>query len=335
MTSAAGRATIGEYLGSHPYGRDFLGQFSTPLDPGESLASWAASVPEGELSERGLERGGLVPHLERLARTMEARRLLAARRIGSITVLGGRDKSGRPEDLDLVLRPGEIVCIVGPTGSGKSRFLSDIECMAQRDTPTGRQVLVDGLAPDREARFSLERKLVAQISQNMNFVVDLPAGEFARLHALSRMVESPESAAVRVVERANELAGERFSAATPVTQLSGGQSRALMIADVAVLGSSPVVLIDEIENAGVDRRKALDLLVGEEKIVLISTHDPLLALMGGRRLVVENGGVAAVISGSPAERANLEILSELDRKLSHLRHRIREGGTVEEPLRFG
>lgn len=52
---------------------------------------------------------------------------------------------------------------------------------------------------------------------------------------------------------------------TAVTALSGGQSRALMIADTALLSSSPIVLIDEIENAGVDRKKALELLVRKEK----------------------------------------------------------------------
>ena len=41
-----------------------------------------------------------------------------------------------------------------------------------------------------------------------------------------------------------------------------------MIADTAILSSSPIVLIDEIENAGIDREKALELLVSEDKIVL-------------------------------------------------------------------
>ncbi len=64
---------------------------------------------------------------------------------------------------------------------------------------------------------------------------------------------------------ANKLAGESFELDTPITSLSGGQSRALMIADTAILSESPIVLIDEIENAGIDRKKALKLLVKEEK----------------------------------------------------------------------
>ena len=88
-----------------------------------------------------------------------------------------------------------------------------------------------------------------------------------------------------------KLAGENFAPETAVTALSGGQSRALMIADTAVLSSSPIVLIDEIENAGIDRKKALDLLISQDKIVLMATHDPLLALMADKRIVIKNGGI--------------------------------------------
>ena len=72
-------------------------------------------------------------------------------------------------------------------------------------------------------------------------------------------------AARDVIACANDLAGERFSADVSLTQLSGGQTRALMIADIALLSASPIVLIDEIENAGIDRKRSLDLLDREGK----------------------------------------------------------------------
>ena len=120
---------------------------------------------------------------------------------------------------------------------------------------------------------------------------------------------------------------------TPVTQLSGGQSRALMIADTALLSPLPIVLIDEIENAGVDRKKALDLLVKEEKIVLMSTHDPLLALMGDKRVVIRNGGIADILMTSTAERANLKELEWIDSKMTELKNLIRAGGAIEFDMR--
>ncbi|PLX90340.1 MAG: ABC transporter, partial [Desulfuromonas sp.] len=211
----------------------------------------------------------------------------------------------------------------------KSRLLADIEWVAQGDTPTGRQILINGAVPDPTWRFSTEHKLVAQLSQNMNFVMDLSVEEFIRIHAESRFVPDSATKVEKIIAQANELAGEPFDGDTPITSLSGGQSRALMIADTAILSQSPIVLIDEIENAGIDRKKALALLVREEKIVLMATHDPILALMGQRRLVIRHGGVAKIIGTSEQERANLKQLEQLDQQLMALRHRIRQGDTLE------
>ncbi len=252
-------------------------------------------------------------------------------KVREITITGGRAKDGSDEPVrELTVRVGEVVCIVGPTGSGKSRLLADIEWVARGDTPTGRHVTLNGEVPGDKWRFSSEHKLVAQLSQNMNFVMDLTVEEFLALHAESRQVGDPEEKIRRIWEWANDLAGEPFALDTPVTSLSGGQSRALMIADTAVLSASPVVLIDEIENAGIDRQQALEILIREEKIVLMATHDPILALMGDRRVIIENGAMMKVIEPSEQERANLDELRALDEKLMGLRHRLRMGERLDE-----
>ncbi|MBB5020888.1 ATP-binding cassette domain-containing protein [Desulfurispira natronophila] len=250
--------------------------------------------------------------------------------VESLTILGGRNKQGEDENITLELNRGDVISIVGPTGSGKSRLLADIEWMARRDTPTGRGILVNGSDPDPSWRFSIEHKLVAQLSQNMNFVMDLTVEEFVDMHAESRLVPERENVIQRIMKEANSLAGEPFTSDTPVTSLSGGQSRALMIADTAFLSRSPIVLIDEIENAGIDRQKALDLLVREEKIVLIATHDPILALMAPRRIVIRNGGIVKVVETSTVERKNLHYLQALDNKMLRLRNRVRQGERIED-----
>ncbi|MDR3301508.1 MAG: ATP-binding cassette domain-containing protein [Spirochaetaceae bacterium] len=253
--------------------------------------------------------------------------------MNSITILGGRDKEGRAEELDFTCKRGEIVCIVGPTGAGKSRFLEDIECFAQGDTPTGRRVLVDGAAPPEETRFESEKKLVSCLSQNMNFVMDLSVREFLAMHAEARGIQAggveDDSFIRRIAAAANALTGEAFELDTPVTRLSGGQSRALMIADTAMLSPSPVVLIDELENAGVDREAALNLLVSGEKIIIISTHDPAIALLGGRRLCIRGGAVRGVFTTGEAERANAKIIAALNGRLLELRRLLREGKTLD------
>jgi ABC-type lipoprotein export system ATPase subunit len=248
--------------------------------------------------------------------------------VRSLTVLAGVAKSGERERESLSVEAGEILCVVGPTGSGKSRLLGDIECLAQGDTPSGRRVLIDDAEPKPEWRYAAHRKLVAQVSQNMNFVVDLSVGDFIAMHAECRQVSNVNHAVREVIACANDLAGEKFGARASLTELSGGQTRALMIADTALVSASPVVLIDEIENAGIDRRRALDLLASRDKIVIISTHDPILALMGDRRAVIRNGAVAALLSTTPEERAHLARLQEIDAAMMNIRHALRMGERI-------
>lgn len=251
-------------------------------------------------------------------------------KVKSLTILPGHNKSLEKEDYDaLTIEQGEIVAIVGPTGSGKSRLLADIEWTADNDTPTGRRILINEEKPDKKWRFSSGNKLVAQLSQNMNFVMDLSVSEFIELHAASRLIDNVDDIVTKIIDEANRLAGESFSLDTPITSLSGGQSRALMIADTAILSESPIVLIDEIENAGIDRKQALKLLVKEEKIVLMATHDPILALMADKRIIIRNGGIDNILETSDDERAMLHKLETVDRYLMDKRQQLRHGQSLQ------
>lgn len=320
-----------ELVRQTPFLEDFFASLGLALPAGElSPADYFTSLDTELLEDLGLDRRELTDRFLTFMELLENLKAEDISHIESVTIRGGHDKNGRPEEFELTVKPGEVICIVGPTGSGKSRFLADIEWMAQGDTPTGRAVLINGKPPEANQRFSIDRKLVAQLSQNMNFVMDLSVEEFVTMHAESRMVENVAEVTATIINLANELAGEPFTPHTPVTTLSGGQSRALMIADTSCLSRSPIVLIDEIENAGIDRKRAVHTLVDKRKIVLMATHDPILALMGDRRLVFRNGGISAIIETSQAERANLVRFEEMDRCLSAVRNALRNGERIEK-----
>ena len=324
--------TVADLLDRYPFAATYLDGHQVPTEGRADvcvtslLADFVSKAGEDAVTTADAMLDGLAEHIAQmmafLADDLDT--------VHSLSILPGTHKDGTPESYtDITISAGETICIVGPTGSGKSRLLGDIEWVAQGDTPTGRTVLLNGQVPDRKWRFSPTHKLVAQLSQNMNFVMDLTVHEFLVMHAESRLVDDVDGVVRRITAQANDLAGESFAPSTPITSLSGGQSRALMIADTAILSRSPIVLIDEIENAGIDRRKALGLLLAEDKIVLMATHDPVLALMGGRRLIIANGGIEAVIETTDAERAILEELAVMDRRMMDLRNRLRHGERLE------
>ncbi|MFA5659330.1 MAG: ATP-binding cassette domain-containing protein [Oscillospiraceae bacterium] len=318
--------TIKRLFDKHPYSKDFFDINALPVENENiTIEKYIAALPYVFLEDMGIDREGLLLRFYSYMNRMESIREDHSLVINDITVFGGNDKSGQPESIELKIKSGEIVCIVGPTGSGKSRLLADIEWMAQKDTPTRRQILINSSPPPKEWRFSIEHKLVAQLSQNMNFVMDICVGEFIKLHAQSRMTDDIPEKTDKIITSANELSGEAFDLSTPLTSLSGGQSRALMVADTAFLSASPIVLIDEIENAGINRKKALELLSGQNKIILIATHDPLLALMGEKRIIIKNGGIRKVISTSQAERESLERLIIIDDEMQKCREALRSG----------
>jgi len=322
--------TLGQLLDLSPDAIDFLvaaGQREIRRE--QSVAAWIAALDGEGLTHIGMSREQLGRHIAHMIDTARKAKRQTAASVRSLTVWPGRDKRGRPEPAGFSVLAGEVVCIVGPTGAGKSQLLSDIECLAQGDSPSTRRVTIDGAAAVERG---LAKKLVAQISQNMNFVVDLTVGAFLTMHGACRNLSAQNVPVADVVACANSLAGEPMTVATSLTQLSGGQSRALMIADTAYLSSSPVVLIDEIENAGIDRRQALELLMAKEKIVVISTHDPLLALMGDKRIVVRGGAVSEIVVTSREEKDNLALLERFDRHMVALRDRLRHGERIDRPL---
>lgn len=312
-------------LQDYPAAADFLQNYGlSPLDREKPLMDALEGKTWPFLEEQGIDLWDLQDLLTDFLQHMEQKQ----HEIRKLTVCGGVDKSGNPEMGSLTVNAGEVISIVGVTGAGKSQLLSDIECAANGDTPSRRKILYNGTALSDEQRMSTANAMAAQLTQNMNFVVDISVEEFLLTHAYCRGQNDAQELVQHCFDIANELSGEPFRKDTKVTRLSGGQARALMIADAHCISASPVLLIDEIENAGIDRIRAVDLLAGGNKIVLLATHDPLLALYTSRRIVMKNGGIEAVLETSAEEKEQLEYLKREDEKITELRNRIRKGERI-------
>ena len=330
----AGEAKVNELIKKYPLFEEFLINMGVFIDKTDNtVEKYVELIDDFTLEEAGLSRRELEIAIESYLRHLQVISGKMAE-IHSLTVLGGISKYGEPEEIKLQVKAGEVVCVVGPTGSGKSRLLEDIECLAQGDTPTGRKIMINNQDLDKEVEVYGSQKTVAQLSQNMNFIMDTTVEDFIKIHAESRMIGYSAELAEQVLEQTNSLSGEKVNQKMPLASLSGGQSRALMIADIACLCSSPVVLIDEIENAGINREKAMELLVKKEKIIFIATHDPLLSLLGNKRLVMKGGGMARIIERTKQEQLLLQKLQTVDHKINKIREIIRGGQTIDEAARI-
>lgn len=252
--------------------------------------------------------------------------------LNEITIFPGRDKHGTLENFDQIsLRPGEIISIVGPTGSGKTAFINDIELIAQRDTSTGRLVYINNEPPDDNLRFNPSKKPIIMITQNTKCFADLSVGEFLRIHAQARNIQKHDTIET-TIDLANKFTGEKINAGMKVTTLSGGQTRSLIIADAIVIGASPVILLDEVENAGIFKHEVVNLIRETGKIIIFVTHDPVIALLTGTRIIMENGAVKKILKQDHEELSAVGTLIELDKRLSVVREQLREGNFITDSL---
>lgn len=246
--------------------------------------------------------------------------------INKITIRGGQGKDGTPEKVkQFDLKMGDIVSIVGPTGCGKTTLINDIELFANHNTPSGRQILINDEPVPDDFSFDPSKHPIALISQHTNFLSDLPVGEFLTIHATVRGATDVNKVVDETISFANQLTGEAIIKETAMTELSGGQTRSLLIADAVIIGNSPIILLDEIENAGIHKTKALDLLKNYRKIFVFVTHDPTIALLSDFRVVMKNGAMQKLIYSNSEELKAANKLKSIDDIILHYRGLVRAG----------
>ncbi len=256
-------------------------------------------------------------------------------KIKKITILPGYDKDNNKEPFKKIeIYAGHKIGIVGNTGSGKSQLLYDIEKLAQGDTKTKRVILINDEKPSKSLRSDPTEQIVGSLSQTMNFLTDATVYDFLEAHIEIKGKHKNESETKQLIEKviadANTITGERIREDMNLTLLSGGQSRALMIADLVHINESPIVLIDEIGNVGIEVDTALKLLIKKGKIPFLVTHDPFLALNTDKRFIIRNGAINDIVITSKEEKDILKNLLQINKNILGIRKDIREGKQIKE-----
>jgi ABC-type lipoprotein export system ATPase subunit len=81
---------------------------------------------------------------------------------------------------------GEVVSMVGPTGSGKTTLINDMEPFADANTPTGRRILINGALSPQEYGEDPARHPITLITPHTTFLSDLAVAGFLSTHARIR-----------------------------------------------------------------------------------------------------------------------------------------------------
>ena len=216
---------------------------------------------------------------------LEARRVVKA--FGATPALRG---------VDLTVQEGEVLALLGPSGSGKSSLL---HCLAGLTVPDAGEVHLAGRRLDTlpdSARTELRRTAIGVVLQYGQLVPELTAEENVALPLLfgSRKRREALTAGRTWLERLGvaDVAEQRPG------QLSGGQQQRVALARALV--TEPRLLLADEPTGALDSLAAeqvMELLTGvarqSKTTVVLVTHDLRVASYADRELVLRDGVVAA------------------------------------------
>ena len=207
------------------------------------------------------------------------------------------------DDVSLEIGRGEIVGIIGHTGSGKTTFIQHLNGLLK---PTSGRILFDG------TDIHASKENTRDVRYKVGLVFQYPEYQLFEETVFRDIAFGPKNMGLseeEITERVHEAAGfadvpESLLEASPL-ELSGGQKRRVAIA--GVIAMMPQVLILDEPTAGLDPvgresilQKILDYRRETEGTILLISHSmDDVARLATRLLVFDHGKVA--MDGTPAE----------------------------------
>jgi putative ABC transport system ATP-binding protein len=206
------------------------------------------------------------------------------------------------DDVDLNIDQGELVTMMGPSGTGKSTLLNAVSGIDRPDSGT---IVVDGVEITRLSRGKLADWRAANLGyifQTHNLVPVLTAYENVELPTLLLPLSSAERR--KRVELALEAVGLSDRADHYPRQLSGGQEQRVGVARAIVAHPKVVVADEPTGSLDVETSKQIQVLLrrlNEELgiTLLMVTHDTEVANIARRRLRLDRGKIVEVAREFP------------------------------------
>ncbi|MGD2044979.1 MAG: ABC transporter ATP-binding protein [Gemmatimonadota bacterium] len=207
--------------------------------------------------------------------------------------------------VDLEIRRGEFVAVMGPSGSGKSTFMNMIGCL---DTPSGGKYwlnnqLVSELSDDNLAR--VRNKEIGFVFQTFNLLPRASALHNVELPLIYAGVSSKERKRRAQEKLALVGLGDRMDHKPP--EMSGGQrqrvaiARALVNEPALLLADEPTGNLDSVTSHDVMRQ--LSELNEQGQTIVLVTHEVDIAQCARRQVHLKDGVIEKDFANEAAESA--------------------------------
>ena len=193
--------------------------------------------------------------------------------------------------IDLTVKTGEFLAIMGPSGSGKSTLMNMIGCL---DRPTSGQIFVKGQdinqISDNELAH-LRGREIGFVFQTFNLIPRLTAYQNVELPTFATKKNGTDvNAKVRdLLERV----GLKDRMDYKITELSGGQCQRVAIARALI--NDPMLILADEPTGNLDSKttgeimKILSDLHEQGRTIIMITHDPEIAEFADRIVLVKDG----------------------------------------------
>ncbi|HPT32229.1 MAG TPA: ABC transporter ATP-binding protein [Prolixibacteraceae bacterium] len=196
--------------------------------------------------------------------------------------------------VDMEIREGDFVAIMGASGSGKSTMLNILGCL---DKPTSGDYLLDGVnmgTLTKNQLAALRNNKLGFIFQSYNLLPRTTALENVELPLFYSTGIKPRERRERAMEALKKVGlAERFHHMP--NQLSGGQQQRVAIARSLV--NNPVVILADEATGNLDTRTSFEImellqeLNSQGKTIVFVTHEPDIARFMTRNIIFRDGRI--------------------------------------------